>query len=182
MKIELKKLKISLPHSEETICFVADVYVNGVRVAYASNDGHGGNTYYQADLKHIGLLEQAEQYALTLPSIKYGSLEITMDLEKVIDDLVMAKLKSDEDKKYQKRLEKDLAHNICWGIPNGSYRMVGYKNKLTLLQELNTIQGVNRIEKILDVALSKLEEGEEIFNKDILIAMDSYIKLKQKNS
>lgn len=45
MKIELKNFQFFERMSEETNAFVADVYVNGVKVAYAKNDGRGGETY-----------------------------------------------------------------------------------------------------------------------------------------
>ena len=48
MQIELKNIKFFEAMSEETNAFVADVYVNKVKVAYAKNDGHGGCTFYHA--------------------------------------------------------------------------------------------------------------------------------------
>jgi len=48
-KLELKKVKIFLPGSQETICFTADIYANGKKVGYAENDGHGGCTMARTD-------------------------------------------------------------------------------------------------------------------------------------
>lgn len=42
MKLELKNLKIAEFASEETTCYQATVYVDGVRAILASNEGHGG--------------------------------------------------------------------------------------------------------------------------------------------
>ena len=42
MNITLKKVKVHDGLSEETICFTADVYVDGILKAHASNRGHGG--------------------------------------------------------------------------------------------------------------------------------------------
>lgn len=42
MKIELRKLSTNQKLSEETNCFSADVYVDGVKAAEHSNYGHGG--------------------------------------------------------------------------------------------------------------------------------------------
>jgi hypothetical protein len=41
MKIELKNVKINKMFSEETTCFIADVFINGKKTAYAKNDGRG---------------------------------------------------------------------------------------------------------------------------------------------
>ena len=41
MKIELKNFKYAAFASEETLCFTASVYVDGVRTFMASNSGHG---------------------------------------------------------------------------------------------------------------------------------------------
>jgi len=42
MKLQLKKLRIYTSMSEETLCFETDVYVDGKKVAYAKDDGRGG--------------------------------------------------------------------------------------------------------------------------------------------
>ena len=92
MKIEIKNVKINSSFSEETICFKADVYVNGKKTAYAENDGHGGSTFYHAYAPELrSLLEQAETYAKTLPSKTetFGdgdSITIESDLEQIIDN------------------------------------------------------------------------------------------------
>lgn len=47
MKVELKKFAYFASGSEETNAFTADVYVDGRKTYYASNDGHGGMTNVQ---------------------------------------------------------------------------------------------------------------------------------------
>jgi len=42
--VTLRKLQIVTRMSHETICFTADVYLNGKRVGTAENTGHGGST------------------------------------------------------------------------------------------------------------------------------------------
>lgn len=52
MKLELKNVKVHKDMSEETTCFSATLYVNGVRAADVKNDGQGGcNHYYFSDRK-----------------------------------------------------------------------------------------------------------------------------------
>lgn len=42
MKLQLKKVKIYDELSEETICFTAELYADGKKVATVKNDGRGG--------------------------------------------------------------------------------------------------------------------------------------------
>lgn len=44
MKLQLKKVKIYDELSEETICFTAELYADGKKVATVKNDGRGGST------------------------------------------------------------------------------------------------------------------------------------------
>ena len=44
MKLQLKKIKIYDDMSEETICFTAELYADGKKVATVKNDGRGGST------------------------------------------------------------------------------------------------------------------------------------------
>jgi len=61
MKVSLKKVEYSARMSEETSCFSADVYVDGVKVGHAKNRGCGGETELCGNFKAL------EEYAGTLP-------------------------------------------------------------------------------------------------------------------
>lgn len=59
MKIELRKLKIAEHLSEETTAFSAEIHVDGVLAAHASNHGTGGCNQYHFTSPILGdLLEQ----------------------------------------------------------------------------------------------------------------------------
>ena len=114
MKIEVKNIKINKMFSEETICFKADVYINGKKIAYAENDGHGGSTFYNAyDMNGREILRQAEEYTKTLPSVKFEigdrvhEIPMTLDLfiDEKINDTFNKKEKAKEDKKMNKLME-----------------------------------------------------------------------------
>lgn len=103
MKIELKRISYSERLSEETNAFAADVYIDGKKVAYAKNDGHGGCTFIHPFPGMRAELEKAEAYCKTLP--KYlGKYE--MNLETKVDELLeeelgkrfMAKVRKKQDK------------------------------------------------------------------------------------
>lgn len=150
MKIELKKIQIFLAMSEETTAFVADVFVDGVKTAYAKNDGHGGGSYYHPYEGKRELLEKAEKFCLTLPAqtIDMGGgrspFVLEMNLEVVIDDLVTAELK----RKEQKKFEKKMVDTIMWGVPNGlQYTQVKFKFPLAKVPTLQLQVYVDKYKK-----------------------------------
>ena len=68
MKIELKKISFNERMSQETNCFIADLYINGIKVGECSNEGHGGCTNYGSSTKEgKELIAKAEAYFKSLP-------------------------------------------------------------------------------------------------------------------
>lgn len=66
MKIELKNIQAIRAMSEETECFHATVWIDGIKAGEASNDGHGAcNMYHPWELG-----TRLEEYAKTLPEEK----------------------------------------------------------------------------------------------------------------
>jgi hypothetical protein len=167
MKIELKKLKINLAFSEETTMFMADVYVDGVCVAYAQNDGRGGSTYYHAYEGMCELLKKAEEHCEAMPPIKYHSLTIDMNLEHYIDELVTAKANEKDLAKFKKKLAKDMLTKVVWGVPNSdTYKSWGFKG-LTIEQLLATPKGTEALEGLVKKVKAEMEKGEVIFNENV---------------
>ena len=168
MKIELKNVKVNAMFSEETTCFMADVFINGKKVAHAKNDGRGGCTdYYHYDGQKE-LLKQAELFCKGLPKekVNFGDRihEFTQSLESVIDNLLFEK----EKEKEQKKIDKLCENHIVWGKPNGmSYKMLSFKGKPKFADIKNTIQGQKSLERLIDRVKGELKEGEEIFNKNL---------------
>lgn len=169
MEIKLKNIKINEAFSEETTMFKADVFVDGVKTAHASNDGHGGSTWYNAYEGKQVLLKQAEAFALTLPSLKFNSntFELDMNLENLIDGIIDDVLKAKDKAKFEKRLVKDMETTICYGTPNsGRYKSIGFgKHKLADLTKIEN--GRIAIAKLITKIQSELKEGEVIFNKNL---------------
>jgi hypothetical protein len=119
MKIELKKISFNERMSEETNCFVADLYINGKKVGYVKNDGHGGCTDYRGyNPADNQVIKDAEAYCKTLPKVKYNTSEWENSLEHVIDQLfedwIMAKLNAKAEKQKLKLME----NAIIIGKPN----------------------------------------------------------------
>lgn len=163
--IEIKNIKINKAFSEETICFTADIYVNGVKTGYAKNDGHGGCTHYNHYENKLELLEQAEAYAKTLPSKTHGTLTIESDLEGLIDEAIDNHLNAKERASFNKKMVKCMETNICIGVPNsGTYKTFGYgKTPLKMVCRLDKPQ----VQKLIDRLRSELKNGEVILNTNL---------------
>lgn len=162
MKIELKNIKFSEALSEETNAFVCDVYVNGKKVAYAKNDGHGGSTFYHSYDGKQKIVNDAEKYCVSLPPIKNYGFEIKMDLELKIDLLFEEWLKEKEKTKLTKKLQKDSLKGICVKTENG-YSLITWTGH-TIETMLNNSQG----KIVLKLKLKELiKYGKEILNKNI---------------
>ena len=161
MKIELKNIKINLTFSEETTMFMADVYVNGKKTAYANNDGRGGCTFYNSyhAPNNDEDLRQAEAYCLSLPKVsveEYG-FEFDMNLTHFIDNLIEDELK----KKEKKKLEKKMLDTIMWGKPNGhSYTQVKFKVPLAKFP-------TDRLQEIVDKYKKEFKSGDEFLNTNL---------------
>lgn len=108
MLVTLKKLSIYDRMSEETTCFVADVYVDGKKVAIAQNDGRGGNTH--VDFLHEVPRERRDEIAKALKSeipAEYASF--TSGIEWAVDKLVDAAAQEKEDKRVAKAVAREDA-------------------------------------------------------------------------
>jgi hypothetical protein len=161
MKIELKNIKINLTFSEETTMFMADVYVNGKKTAYANNDGRGGCTFYNSyhAPNNDEDLRQAEAYCLSLPKVRVEEydFEYDMNLEHFIDNLIEDELK----KKEQKKLEKKMVDTIMWGKPNGhSYTQVKFKVPLAKVP-------TTRLQEVVDKYKKEFKKGDEFLNTNL---------------
>jgi hypothetical protein len=170
MKIEVKNIKINKSFSEETICFTADVFVNGVKTAYAKNDGRGGCTWINNYEGKAELLKQAEAFAKTLPShfYEYGDrkMEIESTLDGIVDTAVDNKFNEGERARFEKTLKKHMETDFCFGVPNsGAYKRIGYgKHTLARVVMTNRIQA----QKLLDrIRKEECINGVEILNTNL---------------
>ena len=169
MKIELKNVKISKEFSEETIMFRADVYVDGRCCAYANNDGRGGCTFYRAYPNCEDLLVQAEMYCLKLPKIKYGSLELDMNLEMYIDELVSAIFNEKEIGVMKKKIKKLSENHLVYGASDySSFSYISFKGKPKFSEIKKTVQGRMALDNLVKRIKSELKENEIIFNDNLV--------------
>lgn len=169
MKLELKNVKINETFSEETLMFMADLFVDGKKVGYANNDGRGGCTSYNAYENQREALAKAEAYALTLPSTitEFGGkdYEFKSSLESWIDDAVNKIYDAKAQAKAEKKMQLIMQTQVVWGIPNGNtYKHLGFKGgiKLDVLSQAS-------VKSLVDAVKSRMLPNEEIFNKNIPI-------------
>lgn len=153
MKIELKNVKLNLTFSEETYMFNADVYVDGVKTAYANNDGRGGSIGYNSYDGKRDLLVKAENYLKTLPATKYKDFEIKSNMENYIDDLISKIAEEKENAKNDKKLLKNMSKGICYGTKD-AYNICTW-GKHTIEDMLKSPQGRKVISDKIKVINSK---------------------------
>jgi hypothetical protein len=77
MEIELKNVKFYAAMTQETHCFRASLYLNGVRRGWVLNEGHGGANVYSDPTAEAEL----NAYGETLPVIKGDGYEFHEDAD-----------------------------------------------------------------------------------------------------
>lgn len=162
MKIELKKISFSERMSEETNCFVADIYINGKKAGYCKNDGRGGCTEYHGNTKADNvLIAKVEKYCKTLPHDKYGE----QSFEDVINDFLEAHLKAKDLERIEKKMHKAYLSAICYGkkVANGyEYATTFWKGRTLSQIPLQYLQKAYD-----DVKAKKLQSGDVILNDNL---------------
>jgi hypothetical protein len=107
MNIELRRIAYSARLSQETAAFSADVWIDGVKVGTAENNGHGGQT--MVFISPPELYAKADAYAKSLPPTVYPardgmeSFSSPSSLDGLIDDLLGKYLDEKDTKAQYKR-------------------------------------------------------------------------------
>ena len=158
MKIELKSIKFSEAMSEETNAFTANLYINGKKVGYCKNQGHGGCTDYNSDAPEFrSVIKDAETYCSALPKTKWKGMEFDQSLESVIDQLLEDWLKAKETKKMERRMKTC----VLVGVPDASsYAYYNFKRPLSEIPKGELLGRVLNIK-------GKLETNEVILNTNL---------------
>lgn len=100
MKIELRNVTHNKRLSEETECFAATLWIDGVKAGEVSNRGHGGAHEFRGD--HAAW-QRLDAYAKTLPEVDLGDdLKMTPDAEWLVSDALGSYLAEREVKRILK--------------------------------------------------------------------------------
>jgi hypothetical protein len=118
MKIELKNFKFYDRLSEETMCYVGNIWVNGVKCGYAENSGKGGCSSYhhEGTTKSRELIAEAEDFCKSNGTPLYDYL----------DELALQLLKKKEDEAIAKQMTKKMQKGILIGSDT-EYRTISFK-------------------------------------------------------
>jgi hypothetical protein len=171
MNIELKSFKHYEKLSDETYCFTANIYVNGIKCGTAENRGIGGETDYSSD-RRIGsdeLIKQAEQHCLGLPSetmvIGDRTITLNMNLVNYIDNLVDRLVKAKYKEKDAQKLRKEMQSGILIG-DDEKYAKIGFKIPLSEVMAKHP----DYFQKTLKEMLVKYgKDGSRLLNTNIPI-------------
>ena len=92
MKIEVKSVKHAAFASQETMCFTADLYVNGTKLGSVRNEGCGGANIFEVYGREVrAVMDEADAYCKTLPKVSNefdSEHPLSMDLEFFVTLLV----------------------------------------------------------------------------------------------
>jgi len=122
MKVELKKFKFHPDMTDETNCFSAEVYIDGVRAMHASNSGTGGCNELHDIVR--GSFERLRAYCKTLPPVNCAgpgepASMLDMDVDLFIGQLVESLIMEKELKRHRTKLAKDLKTKIMFTRNDG---------------------------------------------------------------
>ena len=113
MKIELKGLKHSVFASQETHCFEASLWIDGVKRGTVRNDGHGGcNCFFPS-----GIEAEIQAWAKTLPDCNLGADfgTVPMSAEILISEMI-------DDEIERRQLKRACARKTMFREAGGKYR------------------------------------------------------------
>lgn len=162
MKIEVKNIKVNLSFSEETICFKADVYVDGKKVMYAENDGNGGMTNVMPyGIENKKVYQDAHDYLVSISKDEYAR---TYPLEDLVDDVIDDYVKEKEEKKFIAKRDKDAQkYLVIYKDDEYSYSRINW-GKYTIDELLKVDNGRNAIRN----SIAKYKGmGYKIYNTNI---------------
>jgi hypothetical protein len=141
-RISLKRLKVAEFASEETLCFEATVLLDGLTIAQASNEGHGGMTFLRPIRGAESKLAAAEAFAKELPALtsEYDDpkdptrkLELPMSLEFLVDLLAGAE---HENKRFRAAFRRDFKRKVIFVVDNGLRYLKGVNRQKCTAAEL----------------------------------------------
>lgn len=155
MKIELKNFKFYDRLSEETLCFVANIWVNGVKCGYAENTGKGGCSSYHHEGTESSreLIRKAESYCESNGNY----------LNNYIDELACELAIKKEKESFAKKLNKEMQKAILIGNDN-QYQVITFKKPLREVWETHP----DYFKKVLIEKLDKYKDkGYRLLNTNI---------------
>lgn len=164
MNITLKKVKIF--EGMEGTGLNAEVFVDGVNVCFAIDEGCGGEMIFRVHDK--AKMKELEDYAKSLPKepLMNGDKPYERDgkvvmLQQTVEDLVNKAFNDIEKDKLKKKFEKKMNTCILVGVPGDSkYGEYNFKKPLSSFPKGELQAAILRIK-------TQLKKGEVILNTNI---------------
>lgn len=160
MKVELRNIQYFAAGTQETPCFKATVYVDGVRAGTAENSGHGGSTLVQPQT----LSDQLTAWGDTQPEV-VTNYKIRGELfrykrraEHIIDDLVTDWL-------IERDLKQALASKILFTKADGQLYQTGRMTKDRKAAYLADAAWISKAEAVKVLNLLPFAEAKELYRK-----------------
>ena len=155
MKIELKNFKHYDRLSEETLAFVGNIWVNGVKCGYAENTGKGGCCSYHHEGTELSreLIRDAEGFCESNSTTLYDYL----------DELACELATRKEQDTIAKKLNKGMQKAILIGTYT-EYQVISFKKPLREVWETQP----DYFKKVLNEKLEKYKpKGYKLLNTNI---------------
>lgn len=162
MKLELKNVKIHEDMSEETTCFSATLYVNGVKAAICSNRGCGGPTDVNFLSKYAKMID-VMRFCNENP-IYYWYKDKRYEMKGVdshVDELL-------EKYRMEKYLAKMQKNNLCLYLKSSKDAEYVVHATLNMKQPISELLGKESGRMSLKSAIERMKgKGYVIMNKNI---------------
>lgn len=170
MKIELKQVKHYERLSEETNCFSAFVYVDGIKCASAENRGVGGNTdIWALDIKFKDLVNKAEEFCKTIPPHVFSDgITMPYTLEILVDELLEKYLDEKHKEKHNKKMQKLYNNAIVIGNDKEYFSMTLERPLSFYIDNCNILTFQVFLKKLITEKLKKYEaQNYRLLNTNI---------------
>jgi hypothetical protein len=170
-RVSVKNVKSGFGH--DLMGLFADIYLDKKKVGHYNDDGWGGEVDLQLTTTARETIEKLAlecNVAQLLFDNGWGFLN-TIDrvttqiqVEQIAFSLIDAILTEKEDKKFRKKLDKDMVKGICIGTEK-RYALHSFKHPLADMVRLIGAGGVKQSIKVN--LLPKIKEGDRILNTNL---------------
>lgn len=104
--LKVTNLKVIPSMSEETVAYTATIKCGPIVLAYAKNNGHGGNTFIHPAEGRREMLHDLERRWMEAIGPDSTNCAVRFNLEAWVDDAAEAQLKAMEDKRERARIAR----------------------------------------------------------------------------
>lgn len=171
-EVTIKKIQFGAEAThQETLNFSCDIYIGNKKVAYAMNEGHGGNTNVRPyHLDDYSLLKEVEAYYKNKPDAPAESFDgYFVDF---IDDFVGKAYDAKQLAKLHKKIEKLCLNHLVIG--NAKRYAEGTMEHYSIVKYAKPIADFLKnpnLKELLKSSIAKqaasLKEGEDVLNTNL---------------